>query len=224
MGIPGLERLLGEPGDLSGKLDAIAAVATGLVPSCNGVSVTLVLEGDPFTITATDPSARGVDAAQYLDGGPCVYAAEHGERLEVHDVLDEEQWQLFQQASAAAGIRASLSLPLRDDEGRLAGALNLYAAEPDAFRERAAMLAEIFETPVQELVTNADLQFRTRDWARELPERVRAKAELETAVGILMAQRGWDARHARDRLRTAAANAEVPVEKLAEIVLALAPP
>jgi GAF domain-containing protein len=219
-----LQGLLAEPGDLAAKLDAVANVAVGLVPSCMGVSLTVIIEGDPFTITSTDPEAGVVDAAQYLDGGPCVDAAEHAGQVTVEDVLDEDQWQVFQLASAAAGIRASLSVPLRDDGERVIGALNLYATEPDAFHDRADIIAGIFGAPVEELVANADLSFRTRDWARELPARVAAKVDLETAVGVLMAQRGWDATTSRERLRDAAAHAQVPVGRLASVVCKLAEP
>jgi len=219
-----LQGLLAEPGDLAAKLDAVATIAVGLVPSCVGVSLTVIIEGDPFTITATDAVAGVIDAAQYLDGGPCVDAAERGGHVTVDDVLDEDHWQLFQQASVTAGIRASLSLPVRDEAERVVGALNLYATEPDAFRDRADMLAGIFGASVEELVANADLSFRTREWARELPERVVAKVELEIAVGVLMAHRGWDAATSRERLREAAAHADVPVVKLAEVVRKLAEP
>jgi hypothetical protein len=66
--------LLENPEDFASQLEAVATVAQGLVPSCRGVSPTWILNGDPFTITATSEELAVVDAAQYLDGGPCLAA------------------------------------------------------------------------------------------------------------------------------------------------------
>lgn len=208
--------------DLPAQLEAVSAVAKALVPSTLGVSLSVFVDGESFTLTATAPEAAVIDAGQYLDeAGPCLEAISSGDQVRVDDVLDEEQWQLYRHSSTTVGIRSSLSLPLRDDEGGITGGLNLYAAEPDAFSSVEAMLAEIFGTQVGELVRNADLTFRTRDWARQLPERLAARKTVEIAVGVLMAAQGWSPDDARARLRSAAQRAGVPIERVADVVTQL---
>jgi GAF domain-containing protein len=217
-----LALLFQEPSDLPAQLTAVSDVATGLVPSTVGVSLSVFLDGETFTVTATAPDVAVVDAGQYLDGeGPCLEAIRVGQEVQVQDVLDEEHWQLYRHTGATVGIRSSLSLPLRDDHDRITGALNMYAAEPNAFHGLEAMFAAIFGVQVSEAVKNADLTFQSREWARQLPDRLAARRKLETAVGVLMARRGWSPEEARAKLRTAAEKAGIQVERVAEVVMSL---
>jgi len=97
---------------------------------------------------------------------------------------------------------------------RILGALNIYATEPGAFHGREEIFAAVFGAKVSELVKNADLTFQTREWARQLPDRVSARRKLETAVGVLTALRGWSPEEARAKLREAAEKAGIGVERL----------
>lgn len=217
-----LSDLFEEPADLPGRLDAVGRVAAALVPSCVGVSLSIFVDGDTFTLTSTAPEAELVDAGQYLDSaGPCLEAIETGRQVRVDDVLDEGRWQMYRQSSADAGVRSSLSLPLRDDEGRITGALNMYAREPSAFQGLEEIFAAVFGAKVSEAVWNADLTFQTRQWARELPDRLQARETVDIAVGALAQLRGWSPEAARSKLATAAQRAGVDVVKVADIVVNL---
>jgi GAF domain-containing protein len=215
-----LEALTGDV-DLLGGLDVLAKVAQALVPSVVGVSLTVVFEGEPFTVTATDASTAALDAVQYLDGGPCLDAADDHAVVTVHDVLDERRWQLYRPAASALGVRASLSLPLGDGTGQVPGALNLYARDPDAFRGREAMLAEVFRAPADSFVTNADLSFTTRDAASALPDLLDQRDRFDQAVGMLIGRFGWSPEEASRRLRTAAARARTPLREVTDLLLGL---
>jgi hypothetical protein len=204
-------------------LAVVAAVAKGLVPATIGVSISVFVDGEAFTLTATEEAAAVVDATQYLDlEGPCLEAIATGQKVQVEDHLDQEGWRLYRHSSTTVGIRSSLSLPLRDDSDRIVGALNVYATEPGAFHGREEIFAAVFGAKVSELVRNADLTFQTREWARELPDRVSARRKLETAVGVLMALHGWPPDEARTKLREAAEKAGIKVERVAEVVMGLA--
>jgi GAF domain-containing protein len=222
-GIDELAAYLQKPHDLPGQLEAVGQVAAGLVPSVVAVSLSIVVEDETFTVTATDPSAELLDAGQYLDeAGPCLRAIETGEQVVVDDILDEDRWQTFRQAGARTGVRSSLSLPLRDDADRITGALNIYASQPAAFDGMEAIFAAVFHAQVSEVVKNADLSFRTGDWARELPTKLQARKVVDRAVGLLMGSRNWTAEHARGKLRAAASRAGVDIGTLAAVVLDLA--
>jgi hypothetical protein len=219
--------LLGEGADGLGGMDLIeglqllARAALEVAPSCIGVSLTIVVDGEPATLTATSPALAGVDAAQYLGGGPCVDAAETGEAVAVDDVLDEDRWQYFGQAATAVGVRSSVSMPFVVTRGEVNGALNLYAGDPHGFVGKADQLAAVFGVPVADLVTNADLSFMTRNFARELPRKLEEQGRVDRAVGALAVDRGWTPTEAERRLRTAANQAGVPLSEVADIVLAL---
>lgn len=141
--------------------------------------------------------------------------------MNVDDVLDESRWQLFEQAANSSDVRSSLSLPVGRSDAGAPAALNIYASEPDAFAGRSAALAQAFGTSADAMVSNADLSFRTRDAARELPTRLEERARLDQAVGVLMAARGWSAADARDRLLRASSRAGAQVEHVVSIVLTL---
>ena len=218
------ERLaaLGEEVDLLRGLAVLSEAARSLIPSLVGVSLTVVVDGEPFTLTATSQEIATLDAAQYVGGGPCLEAAGVGSPRSVEDVLDEDRWQLYGQAAAAQGVGSSLSLPLGGAAGSTPGAINLYASDSHAFRDAEGLLSEAFQTPAAAFVSNADLGFSTRDAARGLPRQLEVKDTVDRAAGVLCGMFGWSPGEARDRLRDSAGRADVPLERVAELMLALA--
>ncbi len=193
--------------DLLEALGRVTDIALRLLPSCVGVSITVLVDGDPFTVTATSEAMATVDASQYLLDGPCVEGARSGEPVLVGDVLDEGRWQAFAQTAAAQGIRSSLSIPFRSPDGTLPGCLNLYAGEPGAFSGQAEVVAGMFGARLEDLVTNADLSFMTRHFASELPQRLLDQGKVSEAVEILVLNLGMSSLEARERLEYAASRA-----------------
>ena len=139
----------------------------------------------------------------------------------VGDVLDEERWQLYRHAATSAGVRASLSLPLGGAGGQIPGAINLYAAEPQAFAGKESVLSEAFQTPAEYFVRNADLSFRTREAAQRLPAQLQDRAKVDQATGMLSAMLGWSPDQARNRLRVAAEKAGTPVAAVADVLISM---
>ena len=81
------------------------------VPTCVGLSLTLVEDNVTLTLVASDPDTSQLDAMQYLGGGPCVEAVTSDLLVEINeaDLLDEERWSLFARASATAACRCRSS-------------------------------------------------------------------------------------------------------------------
>jgi GAF domain-containing protein len=206
--------------DLVPALEQVAALAVAVLPSMAGVSITVLVDGDPFTVTATRPEIAAVDASQYLTDGPCLNALRTGEQTTVDDVLDEQRWQEYAQTASAYGIRSSLSVPLRGTDGGHLGALNLYASEPDAFAGSEERVAAVFGAHVEEVVRNADLSFMTLQAARELPQRLADHERVSQAIGVLMSG-GMDPAEARERLEYAAGHARITLRHAADVVLIL---
>jgi GAF domain-containing protein len=209
-----------ETGNLVAHLTRLANRAKELVPDLVGVSVARLDEGLTFTLVATAAEIAVLDAIQYSTGGPCVEGAETGEvrAFDNEDVLDESRWQLFAQATAAHTVRATLTLPILEDD-RVLGTVNLYAASRGAFGDLHEELADIFGAWAAGAVTNADLAFTTRGEAQAAPRRVRERVVVEMAIGILASHLGLDVDAAEDRLRDAARRGGVSTTELAQEVV-----
>jgi GAF domain-containing protein len=190
-----------------------------LVPECVGLSLGLLDDNLTFTLVATDQDIASLDAVQYLDGGPCVDAATQGEPVEYasSESTDEDKWRMFAQATAAAGIASTLSLPIVR-HGKVIGSVNIYASTPDAFEGRHERLAAACGGWAPGAVTNGDLEFRTRIEAAKTPQRMRDQNDVDLAIGIISQTQGVDVDTAAERLASAAARAGVTQAQAARAV------
>jgi GAF domain-containing protein len=206
--------------DLEQSLITMGQAATGIVPDCVGLSLTLYDQDLTFTLVASSLELAEIDAMQYLEDGPCVRAVEEGrERVEdVAQLLDEDRWALFARASAAAGVASSLSLPVHD-AGRVVGGINLYASSAQAFRGHHLDLAAALGASASGAVTNADLPFETRRRAEQAPRQLRDQQAVEVGVGILASREGVDVETARARLHSAAVRAGISDVQAALVIL-----
>jgi GAF domain-containing protein len=207
--------------DLLEQLEELGTRVRDLVPDCVGLSVAMRSHGVTFTLVATAAEVAVLDAVQYVAGGPCVDTIEDGEpRAVQQDVMDEEGWSLFAEATAAQGIASTLSLPVVVGE-EVVGGVNLYAATAHAFDGHHVQLAEILGAWPGGAVTNADLSFSTRDAARQAPQRLRDEASLDVASGLLAARVRCSVEEARTRLEAAATQAGVDPARLSRSMLGL---
>lgn len=217
-----------EDTDLLDELRAKGERVLALVPECVGFSLAQAANGVSFTLVATDEDVAVLDALQYLDGGPCVAAAQADQAGQADQALeyrpcpelDEGEWQLFSQGTAAAGVRSSLSLPILVD-GTAVGSVNLYASSDDAFTGRHVQVAAVFDAWAPGAVTNADLSFSTRRIAEQAPRILRRDLHLEIATGMIAAREGLDRDSALERFREAARRAGVSEGRLADAMVAI---
>lgn len=195
-----------------------AQQVAALIPDCVGVSIALFGdEAVTFTFVITADRLRLIDAAQFLDGGPCQESA-HGDVALETSILSEQRWHLFALAEAATGVQSSLSLPLRSDRSP-SGSVNFYGSSPDTFTDRARELAAMFGAAADDAVANADLPMTGLHRARRSAQQVQADARLDIAVGVLAERQGLPIEDARQRLHDAAARAGIEVEALARLLL-----
>jgi len=203
-------------------LMAMGRKAKQIVPECVGLSLGLVEEGLTFTLVASDATVAGLDAIQYLDGGPCVAGTQDGDTLQVtsQELMDEQRWQMYARATAASGVASSLSLPIQTDD-RVIGGVNLYASTPDAFSGRHQELAAALGARAEGAMTNADLSFSTRLKAAQASQTFQEQTDVSVAVGIIAEQQRVDTGTARERLREAAARAGITEAQLARTIKAI---
>jgi GAF domain-containing protein len=206
-----LAGLAGSVGGLfADELVARAEQVEDVVPNLVGLSVAAVREGLTFTLAATQEHIALLDAVQYIFGGPCVDAALEGSTVHGGDndegLLNEQRWAQFARASAARGVMSTLSLPVQD-EGRVVGSVNLYAATPNAFRGKERRVASIMGAWAPGAVHNADLSFSTREAARLTPQKLEDLSVLDQAAGVVMAAQDVDEARAREIIAAAARQA-----------------
>jgi len=77
----------GSDEDLMAALKDLGRRAREIVPECVGLSLGLVRDGVTFTLVATAEDLAAIDAAQYLEGGPCVRDDGGADTVEVVDVV-----------------------------------------------------------------------------------------------------------------------------------------
>ena len=99
-------RILSDRGDnaVSAALADLGRAASRIVPELVGLSLGLTEGGLTFTLIASSSDIAALDAVQYVEGGPCLEAMRTGQTVETDasGLMDEDRWQAFAQAEAAA--------------------------------------------------------------------------------------------------------------------------
>lgn len=206
--------------EIRGDLQELVGRAKERIPGLRGVSLGMVSQGLMLTYVASGVEVATLDAVQYVEDGPCVEAVRSAEAVQtdIAGLMDEGRWQLFAQATAAVGIRSTLSLPFRH-AGVVTGGVNLYGEAVDTFDGHVEELAALFGAWAPGAVANADLSFQTRLEAVKSPQRLKGQAYVDRAVGMLVTARDLDPQVAEERLEAAAARAGVTVFVLARALL-----
>ncbi len=142
-----LARALHVPeGDLQATLDAIVTSAVATVAAADHAGLILAARGALVPQATTGPPPRDLDAWQQKHGvGPCLETAERQSVTHVNDCLTEDRWLDFGAHAVSYGVRSMLCVPLSVD-GRLLGAVSLYANAPSAFSAADQLIAELFAT------------------------------------------------------------------------------
>jgi GAF domain-containing protein len=175
--------------DLDGILAQVAGLAKRSIPGAEEVSVTLLRGRGAHTAAFTGQLAVALDEWQYAHrAGPCLAAAESTATLSVPDMSTEHRWLAFARRAREAGCRSSLSvgLPMQDP---VAGALNIYAAEPGAFDDGAVTVAQTFSGYAAVALANAHLYDAEVTLAQHLQAAMASRAVIEQAKGVIMGRR-----------------------------------
>jgi GAF domain-containing protein len=203
-------------------LDHIVTRVRTRVPELMAVSLSLLDEETvlTFTLAISDDRLRGLDAAQYLQDGPCVQAVRSDEVIttDVEDPLDERRWSLFARSAARFGVRSSLSIPVRR-RGTTVGGLNVYASANDGFRGHVDVIAELVQASPAEAISDADLSFSALERARESLFQVQDLETLDVAAGLLAEREEISEDEAVRRIEDAARRAGVTPVELALLVI-----
>ena len=201
------------PVDLTAHIDALAASVVRLVPSCVGVSLTILDQDLTFTLVASDREPSGGRTHAHPPEGSRAPDRASGEQA-----LDESLWLSDALTTAAPGVRTTLTLPVTS-QGRLDGSLQVYATDPDAFVSATPALQRLAGTCASAPITNSDLAFTSRQRAEHAPAILENSAIIDRAVGRLVAAHSLDLCAARSRLYDAAAREGMSVPDVARAVV-----
>jgi len=182
-------------------LEDLAKLAVERVAPAAACGITLRQDQQPTTVASSGPIAAYVDEIQYgRDEGPCLQCMRTGDTVLVGDLVDEKRWGSYPGVALAAGVRASLSIPLVVD-GELRGALNLYALHPDAFGPDDLDRAEVLAAQASAALTVTVRHAQQVQLTEQLREALVQRAVIDQALGILMAEHGCDPDAAFSMLR-----------------------
>ena len=169
-------------------LHTIADLTKTVMPGNPEASVMLVVKDHPSTVASTGELATNLDEAQYDRGhGPCLHAARTGELTEIADMRTDSRWPDYTPRAAERGALSSLSVPLGiDEDEQVAGAINIYAREPNAFDEASRTAATRFGPYAAVAAGNLHAYQGARDRADNLQAALVSRGVIDQAKGILM--------------------------------------
>lgn len=217
-----LQTLLLEADRLEEFLHRLVTLAADSLPEPVQCSVTLGAEGRarPYTAAASDALVDRFDQRQYEVGdSPCLATLRTGGPHHVDDIDREDRFGAFPGLARESGLRSVLALPLVPPRRQLAGVMNLYSTEPGSFtrpvREEAALFAEHASGALGVALKIA----RHRQFGLDLQQAIASRADIDQALGILMAQERCSAERAFEILSRASQNRNVKLRDLARDIV-----
>ncbi|MGC4935160.1 GAF and ANTAR domain-containing protein [Gordonia sp. DT30] len=194
--------------------------AVEILPGVDYAGVTLVTRSDrngrpELASTAeTGPIARQFDDLQHEYGdGPCFEAIWQERTVGIADVETEVRWpELMHAVRERTPIRSTLSIQLYVGDREL-GALNLFAASPNAFDQKNRDLARVLATHAAIALSSArrGQQFRSALASRDI---------IGQAKGMIMERYRVDAVRAFEIIRQLSQESNIPVAEVAVQIVA----
>lgn len=214
-----LSDVLDEYEDLATVLEHVVEGAVRIVPGADMAGVTLVSDESAKTVAATHPRVREVDQVQYAnDGGPCLTASRDGRSVVVDVDQVRSRWPALETSAADLGIKSFIALPLMLSD-RIHGSFNLYSSDPRGFQSLDESLLELFTTAAVTALQQAERHRRALASIRNLQTALTSRAEIDQAIGVVMALHGLSAAEAFDRLVSTSQDTNVKVRTVARQLL-----
>jgi GAF domain-containing protein len=200
---------------LDALLEQITVLAADTVGADTSVGVTVIREGQPITVAASDERTRQLDEIQYGNGdGPCLHAARSGEVVTVDDSATDNRWPTYQARATDRGLRSSLSIPLELGDAAT-GALNLYVFDRHEFDDAERAVIGQFSDEASRAISLALRHDQITQDNDHLHTAMGTRRVIDQAVGLIMAQNRCSADEAFDILRRASQNRNVKINQLA---------
>ncbi len=205
--------------DLETALQHLAGIAVAVVPDGPSCGITVMRDGQPVTAVYAGSVPRSVHDEQYAIGdGPCLEAIRTGRVVVAQDLSADNRWNGFPAAATAAGAHGAYAHPLRID-GEVAGALNLYAHEPDLFPPPVQRVAAQFAAPATVLLEGVLHRLSQVEVISQLQDAMESRTIVGQATGIIMAQRRCGPEAALDILIKISNDRNIKLREVARVVV-----
>lgn len=216
-----LHALLAATVPVDALLDAIVRRAATLAGPDASAAITVRLGGQATVAAASDDRAATCDRAEQAAGdGPCLEAARVERLITVPDVAADPRWREWREATLAAGFGSAAALPARAEDGiQLDLAINLYRAGTGEWHEDVLAGVGRFADDAGRAVAVAA---RAEEQARvnaDLKQAMAARAVIDQALGVVMAQNRCGPEEAFAILRRASQNRNAKMRDVAAEII-----
>jgi GAF domain-containing protein len=205
---------------LQAVLDQIVQAATSCCGITGGVGLLLLGPDGQLHYVAVSGRRRSVVAGTQIPEreGPSVEAFVHDEPVSSSDLAAEPRWSRFRQLAVAAGLRAWLSVPVRQRHGPI-GALDLARTDPQPWQPQDLATSSAFARLIMATLELAAAR-QQEGLTPELEFAVQHDARVEQARGVLMERERVDETAASALLQQQAHIEGRPLRAIAERILA----
>jgi hypothetical protein len=194
----------------------VVDLARSCVNGADGVSVSLLRNGEFSTVAASDQTIMDMDAEQYATReGPTVDASLGGHCSHTESLDTETRWPSFTPKARVLGIRAILSSPLTALEAPV-GALNIYSRTASSFDVGAQETAAVFALKASEVLSDARVDVDKAEMEIRFGEALRSREVISLAKGVIMEREGLGEDSAFSALLRLAAYKGTPLRQRAE--------
>ncbi len=183
-----LQDLVLESADVSQVLDELVRHAASTLAFGHNLlcGVTLVRKKLPVTVATSAPQVRAVDELQYSFGdGPCLTALRDEVIVYVPNLDQEKRWPEYCAVAWSDGIGSILSVPLPLD-GDAGAAMNLYAADKEAFTDEDIATAQSYAVQASKSLRLAVRMAQLVSSQQNLKAALESRTVIDLAAGILM--------------------------------------
>lgn len=200
-------------------LDALVILARELIPTADGVGITLRADREWTTTSRSDDFVDEIDARQYqAKAGPCLSAATEQRIYRSNDLAADDRWPQFARQAAAAGVRSVVSAPLRAGQG-VTGALNIYGLAPSAFTAVTDELATVLARHATIAIANRSAIGDAETLTDQLRDALKSREVIGEAKGILMHRESLTSDEAFDVLREMSQSQNRKLRTIAEEIV-----
>ena len=200
-----------DPGDAQRSLTVNARMLLCLLPDFDQVSITVVDDaGGVSTLAQAGDLVTDLDQLQYgLGEGPSIDSLRAAYPVVAAHIQRDDRWRRYVPAASELGLRSQVATPLRWQDDKPLGALNMYSTTHARVGFSAPVVAEVMAAQIVSALVGL----------RELEHLHRALADrtvVGQAIGLVMAWLRVDADHASDYLGDVANRQNRELAELAE--------
>lgn len=202
---------------LDALLQRVVHLARKTIDGAYAVSITVV-EGDGYrTSNSAGEAALAVDEEQYAaNDGPCLNGIRTARQAAVPMETLAARWPRVAHEAERFGISGVLTTPLKVDDGKVIGALNVYASDDRAFTDEQMAMARALGEHAAILIDNSIALVGASYLNEQLRQAVASREIIGEAKGILMARENCSRDEAFDILRRASQRENRKLRELAE--------